>query len=174
MYTAKIPSWDYSSLWETITALSASCPVRDASSSGSSTGLTPVCVYLCYSGEPTSVIMRRPGPCTQYVTHQCWLEWKNHLPWPAGLATNAAWEAVGSYSVSTRISRVFSIMLLSRWSIPSMYWCLGLFLPKCRTLHFSLRNCRRLPPAWFLSPLGYLWMAAQPSNKFSFPLLSKL
>lgn len=140
------PPWDYSSLQQTVPVLSASPHMRDDSSQGPSTGLTPVCLYFCFNREP------RPGPCTPCVSHQCWLEWKNHLPRPPGHTTpNAAQEAVGS--CSTRTPRVFSVRLLSRWSAPSMYWCQGLFLPIGRTLHFPSLNCMRFLLAWFSSLL---------------------
>lgn len=46
---------------------------------------------------------------------------------------------------------------------PRMFWCLGLFLPKSRTLHLSLLNSVRLLASHFSSLLTSLWMAAQPS-----------
>jgi len=42
--------------------------------------------------------------------------------------------------VSTRSPGSFTAKLLSSWSAPSMRWCMGLFLPRRRTLHFSLWN----------------------------------
>ena len=45
--------------------------------------------------------------------------------------------------VSTRTRRSIFTKLLSSLSSPSMYWCLGLFLPRCRTVHFPLLNFMR-------------------------------
>lgn len=45
--------------------------------------------------------------------------------------------------VSTRMS--FSVNLLSSWAAPSMSWCLGLFLPRCRILPL-LNSVRFLSP----------------------------
>lgn len=46
---------------------------------------------------------------------------------------------------------------------PAMFWCLGLFLPRCRTLHLSLLNSVRFLAAHLSSLLTSLWMAAQPA-----------
>ncbi|KAK4810721.1 hypothetical protein QYF61_007695 [Mycteria americana] len=45
-----------------------------------------------------------------------------------------------------------------------VYWCMGLFLPWCRTWHFPLLNCMRFLSAHFSSLSRSLWMAAQPSG----------
>ena len=45
--------------------------------------------------------------------------------------------------VSTRTPRSFSAKLLSSWVALSIYWCMGLFFPRCRTLQFSLLNFMR-------------------------------
>ena len=51
----------------------------------------------------------------------------------------------------------FSANLLSNCVVPSMYWCLGLFLPRCRTLHFSLLNfMRKYSVSPFLQPTKVL------------------
>jgi len=46
-----------------------------------------------------------------------------------------------------------------------MSWHLGLFLPICGTLHFSLLNFMRLLSAYLSSLSRSLWMAAQPSHE---------
>lgn len=55
------------------------------------------------------------------------------------------------------------IKLLSYWSAPT-YWCLGLCLAQCRTLHFPLLNFRRFPLARLSSLIRLLWTTAQPSG----------
>ncbi|XP_063211414.1 uncharacterized protein LOC134524983 [Chroicocephalus ridibundus] len=40
--------------------------------------------------------------------------------------------------LSTRTPRSFSSELLPSMSAPNIYWCLAFFLPRCRTLHFSI------------------------------------
>lgn len=48
----------------------------------------------------------------------------------------------------------FSARLLCGWSAPqppSLYWCMGLFLPRCRTSHFPLLNFMRFLYAHFSS-----------------------
>jgi len=42
--------------------------------------------------------------------------------------------------LSTRTLRSLSKELLSSRSAPSLYWCIGLFLPRCRTLPLPLLN----------------------------------
>lgn len=64
--------------------------------------------------------------------------------------------------VCTSIARSFSTNLISIWVAPSMYWCRGLFVPRCRTSHFSLLNCMRLLLAHFPSKWRTLWKAARP------------
>ena len=56
----------------------------------------------------------------------------------------------------------FSDKLRFSWVDSSIYRCLGLFLPRCRTLHFPLLNFMRLLSAHFSSLSRSLWMAAQP------------
>ena len=41
--------------------------------------------------------------------------------------------------------------LLSSLSALSVYWCLDLFLPRCRTLHFPLYSCMKFLSAHFSS-----------------------
>ena len=71
---------------------------------------------------------------------------------------------------STRTSRSLSAELLSSRSTPSLYRCMGLFLPRCRNLHLPVLNLIR-----FLSDkLSILsrsrWMVAQPFGVSTTPL----
>ena len=52
--------------------------------------------------------------------------------------------------VFIRIPTSFSPKL-STWVTPSLYWCMGLFLPRCSTLTFSLLNFTRFLSAYFSS-----------------------
>jgi len=85
-------------------------------------------------------------------------------------------------SPSTRAPRSLTAELLLNWSAPSMYWCVGLLLPRCRTLHFPLLKCMKFLSAYFFSLPRSLWMAAHnpfsyqydksPSRSFSQPGIS--
>ena len=46
---------------------------------------------------------------------------------------------------------------------PSLYWCVGLFLPRCRTLLLPLLNSIRFLSAQLSSLSRSRWMAAQPA-----------
>lgn len=52
--------------------------------------------------------------------------------------------------VSTTRPRSFSDKFLSRWSPSSIFWCLGLFFPRCMTL--QLLDCMRFLSVDFSSP----------------------
>ena len=71
--------------------------------------------------------------------------------------------------VPTRTPRAFSAKLFRSWSAPSMYWCMDLFLPRCRTLHFPSLNFMRFLSAHSSSLLRSLGMAAQPSGVSATP-----
>ena len=79
---------------------------------------------------------------------------------------------------STRTPRFLSAELLSSRSIPSLYWCMGLFLPRCRTLHLPLLNLIRFLSAQLSSLSRCHWMAAQPAwciyHSSQFCVISKL
>ena len=60
--------------------------------------------------------------------------------------------------------RSLSTGLLSSRSAPSLYWCMGLFLPRCRTLHLPLLNFIRFLCAQLSSLYRSHWMPAQPSG----------
>lgn len=87
---------------------------------------------------------------------KCWGEGKDQLPWPSCnwdiislLSKNSTLLAHVHYLVCTRCSGFFSTLLLFIWVAPIMSWCLGLFLPRCGTLHFPLLNFMRFQPAHF-------------------------
>ena len=71
--------------------------------------------------------------------------------------------------VSTRNLRSFSAKLLFRSAVPNTYWCMGLCLPRHRTLCFSLLNFMRCLSAHFSSLLRSLWMVAQPCSVSATP-----
>jgi len=71
---------------------------------------------------------------------------------------------------STHTPKSFSSGLVSSHSPPSLYRCLGLPRPRCRTLHLALLNFRML--AW-VHPSGCsrsLWMASLSSSVSIAPL----
>jgi len=70
---------------------------------------------------------------------------------------------------STRTPRSLSSELLSSRSTPSLYWCIGLFLPRCRTLHLPLLNLIRFLSAQTSSLSRSRCMAAQPSGASTTP-----
>lgn len=80
---------------------------------------------------------------------QCWIVRKDHLPQPASntllmklrmlltFAMRVHWWVM-VHLLSTRLSRSASTGPLSSQSVPTVYWCLRLFIPKGRTVHSSL------------------------------------
>lgn len=84
----------------------------------------------------------------QVWSHQCHVEGRDHLPQSAG---------------NTPYMR-------PRKFPSSIYWCMGLFLPRVRTLHFPLLNFMRVMQAHFFSLLRPFWIAVQPSSLFVGPL----
>ena len=64
--------------------------------------------------------------------------------------------------LSTNTPKSFSTELLSIYSLPILYSCLGLPWPRCRTLHLAL--CMRFAWAHLSSLSRSLWMASLPSN----------
>lgn len=76
------------------------------------------------------------APTLQVQVHQCWAERKGDLPPPAGnhLLQRQAVSCSTGYPTGT------SGPLLPSWSPAG---CLGLFLTRCRSLHFSLLNFLR-------------------------------
>lgn len=96
----------------------------------------------------------------------CCTERKDHFCLSPGSAfPNAAQEAVGHLCSKWHIAgsayvswhpRSFSAKLLSSQLVPSMYWCTGLFLSRCRTSHFPLLCFVRSPSSQFSSLFGSL------------------
>jgi len=130
--------------------------------------VSPVCSCLSCNGECTAL---------QVWHNQCCVEGRRitslslltiiYLMQPrillASFATRAhCWIMVKL--VSIRTPRSFSAKLFSSWVAPSVYCCMGLFLPRCRTLHFPWLSLRRFPSAHFSSLLTSLWVAAQHSG----------
>lgn len=72
------------------------------------------------------------------------------------------------FNSSSRICRSFSIKLLSSWPVHGMCWCMGLFLPRCRTPHFLLDSVRFLL-VHFSRLLRSLQMVSQPSGLSATP-----
>ena len=86
----------------------------------------------------------------------------------AFLAARAhCWLMVNLSSTST--PRSLSTELLSSRSTPSLYWCMGLFLPRCRTLHLPLLNFIRFLSAQLSSLSRSHWMAAQAAGVSTTP-----
>lgn len=50
--------------------------------------------------------------------------------------------------------------LLPRQSVPSLYWCLSLYLPWCRTFHLLLLIFTEVPLAHFSGLLRFPWRVA--------------
>lgn len=66
---------------------------------------------------------------------------------------------------SIRTSRSFSAKLLSTEEATITHWCMGMLLPRCRTLQFSLLNLM----TFLLTHLRSFWMAALPSTVTATP-----
>ena len=62
--------------------------------------------------------------------------------------------------VSAPVTQDCSAKPLCSWAPPSRYWCWGLFLPRCRTLHLSLLNFVKFLSVHFSSLLRSFWLAA--------------
>lgn len=107
------------------------------------------------------------GPHIFNKSWHCW-GWKP-------LSRAHCWLMFNLMSTKTPIS--FSAKLLSSWFSPSMYWCLGLFFHRCRTLQFSLLNFMRFlstslefppnsPGCWGSSDWQHNPLAYQPLPQF--------
>ena len=81
-----------------------------------------------------------------------------------------AFSATRHVTGSQRTFMSFSAKLLYSQEAPSMYWCLGLFRPCCRTLHFPFLNFMKFLSAHFSILLRSLWMAAWPFGLSVAPL----
>ena len=71
--------------------------------------------------------------------------------------------------VPTRTPRSLPARLLSSWVALSIRWCLGLFLPRSRTLHSPVVKFIRFLSAHFSVPLRTPWIVAQPSGVSATP-----
>ena len=92
------------------------------------------------------------GVIFQMLSDKCCVEGKQYFPWSiCYAAVNTIQETVGLLCCwgtllthigleFTRISRPFLAELLARQSVPSLYWCRGLFLSTYKILHMSLLN----------------------------------
>ena len=114
--------------------------------------------------------------------HQGSVEGEENLPRPAGhTPPNASQDAIGllgsrgtllahGQPVTHQHSQVpLSTELLSSRSAPSLYWCMGLFLPRCRTLPLPWLNLIRFLSAQLSSLSRSVWMAAQPAGVSTTP-----
>lgn len=73
--------------------------------------------------------------------------------------------------LSTRTPRSFPARLLSSQADPSMCWCLGLYLPRCRNLQISLLFFMSYQSTHFCSLSRSLWMGALASSISATPSL---
>lgn len=139
---------------------------------GSPTLHSGMLMFACL-GQPMS------GHSPSGMSQQCWVE-KNDLDLDL-LATyfpNAAQDAFGflcckgsllAYGVTWNPwepPRCFSAKPLSSWSSLILFWCLGLFLPRCRTLYFPLLDFIK-----FLLAYGWAFQGLSESNQLVCELL---
>ena len=139
-------------------------------------GLSPVCLCLSCSGEPST------GHSTPELASPRRAEGKDLLPRPAGSALpSAAQDTTGPLcSQGTLLAHVqrgahhhpqvvfYHAAFQPRH--PSTCWCRGLFLPRGRTLPFCLLTRMRFLSARSSSLSGSLWTAARPSGVPACPL----
>jgi len=71
--------------------------------------------------------------------------------------------------LSTRTPTSLSAELSSIRYARSLYWCIGLFLMRCRTLHLPLLSLIRFLSAQHPSLSRSRWIAAQPSHVSTTP-----
>lgn len=154
----------------TATALSASSHMPDAQSPWSIwalVGLAPACPYLSCNG------IHETGHRPRDAASHCSLGLRGRITSPpAGNAlANAAERAVvfshkapllAQFNLVTTRIQFFSVKLLSTLSASSLYKCLELSLPRCRTVH-----CPFLNFSLFSRQYQYPWTAAQPSDIIS-------
>ena len=87
----------------------------------------------------------------------------------AFLAATAYCWLMLSVFLSTETPRSFFAELPSSWLTSSLYWCLGLFLPRGRTWYFALLKFTKFLLVYFSIPLRSFCMAAQPSGVSAAP-----
>lgn len=117
---------------------------------------------------------------------QCWGQGKDPPPLPAGDAfPNAAQGTAGCLChegellargqlTGTRTTRSLSAKLISSWSVPSIYWCLGQILLRGRTLGVPLLIFVRLLLARFSNLLNDCTLFWYISYSFQFSIICNL
>ena len=131
-------------------------------------------VQLSCNEEP------RTGNSAPGVSQQWWAEGKDHIPPPAGdILPNAAHNAIVLCCQSILLAHVqlgvkqdprsISARVLSSWVTLSKKWCLCLFLPRCRPLHFPLLNLMMFLSAYISSLQRSLWMVVHPCGLLTAP-----
>ena len=116
-------------------------------------GPSPAVPCLSWTGEP------RTGHSTPDVASPGQSRGEDHLPWPAGHAPpNAPQDPTGLLGHQGTLLahgqlavHQNSQVLLHRAAFqqvsPSLCWCMGLFLPRCRTLHLLMNTLNSSEPA---------------------------
>ncbi|XP_074718070.1 cytochrome b5 reductase 4 isoform X1 [Strix uralensis] len=103
---------------------------------------SPLIIFVASSGPPPT------GPCLS-----CAEDSRAGLSTPGGVSQEC-----------TRGPKFSSAGLLAIHSSPSLYLCLGLPRPMCRTLHLALLNFVRFARAHLSSLSRSLWMTSLPSS----------
>ena len=122
---------------------------------GSFTGLALWSPCLPLTGEPHTPEVSRGEGCPPQPTG-------NSLP-----STGYCRVTLLVHVQPTSTPRSSPAKLFFSRLVPSTYWCLELFLPRSRTLHFPLLNLLRFPLARFSSLLRSLWTAAHPASPWA-------
>lgn len=104
------------------------------------------CLAACYDKPQYPVSWQKDKNCCS-GTVQKWSLMKPRMTL-AFLAVSAHCWLTFNF-LSTRTPWSFSAQLLSSWVAPSMSWYLELFLPMCKSLHFSLLNFMKFLSALF-------------------------
>lgn len=122
-----------------------------------------------------SFVQRPQLDTVQVRLHQGWAEREDHLPEPAGNALpKSAQDTIcihgyrGTLLAHGQLVHHDSQVPLHRaifpHSAPSLYWCTGLLLPRCRILHLSLLNFKRFLFTLVFSLSRSFWITAQHST----------
>lgn len=121
-------------------------------------GIFPLSPCLSCTGSPELVTALQVWP------HPCWR--KDHLPRLAGTALPSAGQGLLAFLairvhgwlrvslLSPRTPRPFSAKVFSTQPA-CMFWCLGMFLPRCRTLHFPMHFMSFLSACPLSQPQGH-------------------
>jgi len=124
---------------------------------------------LCY--VHLSLLLGSPKLDTalQVWHHQCGAEGKDHYSQAAGnTPARAAQDTISLICskdilvayVQLGVCQVLFCKAALQVVDPSVYWCMGLLLLRCRTWYFPLWNLMRFLSAHFSSLSRSLWMAA--------------